>query len=243
MTKNTVLFDLGGTLAYYYEMSEFPQRLQECVNGVRDYLSREGMLVVSQEEISRKVREEDHEEKDYRIRPLEERLYRIFKLDAVSLTQELTMNMCRCFMKPIFARGHCYEDTIPALTELRSKGFGIGVVSNSSWGSPAILWREEIDRLALSQIIDGTVFCRDVGWRKPAKQIFEFALRKFDAKPQDCVFVGDNPQWDLMGAEAVGIAAILIDRQAPSRIRSRGRSGTFTNYPTDYSSMSSGFKR
>jgi putative hydrolase of the HAD superfamily len=56
-----------------------------------------------------------------------------------------------------------------------------------------------------------------VGWRKPAKQIFEFALRKFNANPQDCVFVGDNPQWDLMGPEAVGIAAILIDRQGAAK--------------------------
>lgn len=213
MTKNTILFDLGGTLAYYYEMSEFSQRLQECVIGVRDYLSREGLLVVSQEEISRKVREEDHEEKDYRIRPLEERLCRIFQLDAASVTEELTMNMCRCFMKPIFARGYCYEDTIPALRELRSKGFKIGLVSNTSWGSPAIIWREEIDRLALSRMVDGAVFCRDVGWRKPAKQIFEFALQKLNTTAQNCVFVGDNPQWDLMGPEAIGIAAILIERQ------------------------------
>ena len=217
MTKNTILFDLGGTLAYYYEMSEFPQRLQECVNGVRDYLSKEGLLVVSQEEISRKVREEDHEEKDYRIRPLEERLHRIFQLDATSFTQELAMNMCRCFMKPIFARGYCYEDTVPALSELRSKGFKIGLVSNTSWGSPAILWREEIDRLGLCRMVDGTVFCRDVGWRKPAKQIFEFALQKFNTSPQDCIFVGDNPQWDLIGPEAVGITAILIDRQGTAK--------------------------
>ena len=217
MTKNTVLFDLGGTLAYYYEMSEFPQRLQECVNGVRDYLVTEGMLVVSQEEISRKVSEEDHEEKDYRIRPLEERLFRIFELDAASLTQELIMNMCRCFMKPIFARGYCYEDTVPALSELRFKGFKIGLVSNTSWGSPAVLWREEIGRLGLCGMVDGAVFCRDVGWRKPAKQIFEFALQKFNTSPENCVFVGDNPKWDLMGSEAVGMTAILIDRQGTVR--------------------------
>jgi putative hydrolase of the HAD superfamily len=116
-------------------------------------------------------------------------------------------------MKPIFARGHCYEDTVPALNELRSKAFKIGIVSNTSWGSPAILWREEIERLGLARMVDCTVFCRDVGWRKPAKQIFEFALQKFNTSSQDCVFVGDNPQWDVMGPEEVGMKAILIDRQ------------------------------
>lgn len=213
VTKDTVLFDLGGTLAHYYEMSEFPSLLQQAVAGVRDYLFREGMLLVSPEEISRRVREEDHESKDFRIRPLEERLYRIFQLGDSVRSDALAMKMCRCFMEPIFANGHCYEDTLPVLGELRNRGFKIGIVSNTSWGSPAVLWREELDRLSLSQKVGHTVFCRDVGWRKPAPQIFNFALRRLNATAQGSVFVGDNPRWDLLGPEAVGITAILIDRR------------------------------
>jgi len=86
-------------------------------------------------------------------------------------------------------------------------------VSNTPWGSPASLWREEIERLGLSEYVDVLVFCTDVGWRKPAKQIFEFALEKLQALPQDCIFVGDHPGWDLTGPRAVGIEAILIDRR------------------------------
>ena len=213
MTEDTILFDLGGTLAYYYEMPEFPYILQQAVAEVRDYLLKEDMLTVSTEEISRRVREEDHEAADYRIRPLEERLYRIFQLDSSLCSEELTLKMCRCFMKPIFARGRCYEDTMPALSELHSRGFKTGIVSNTSWGSPAVLWREEIDRLGLGQKVDAAIFCRDTGWRKPASQIFEFALRKLNASPQNCVFVGDNPKWDLLGPQALGMTAILIDRQ------------------------------
>ena len=213
MTKDTILFDLGGTLAYYYEISEFPHILEQAVAEVQDYLLKEGVLTVSSEEISQRVREEDHEAADYRIRPLEERLYRIFQLDASLYSEELAMKMCRCFMKPIFARGRCYEDTISALGELRSRGFKTGIVSNTSWGSPAALWHEEIDRLGLGQMVDAAIFCRDVGWRKPARPIFEFALRKLNAAPQNCVFVGDNPKWDLLGPQALGITAILIDRQ------------------------------
>ena len=214
MTKDTILFDLGGTLAYYYEISEFPDILHEAVAEVRDYLLKEGILTVSSEEIFQRVREEDHEAADYRIRPLEERLYRIFQLDASFYSEELAMKMCRCFMRPIFARGRCYEDTVPVLSALRSRGFKTGIVSNTSWGSPAVLWREEIDRLGLGQMVDAAVFCRDVGWRKPARQIFEFAVRKLNATPQNCVFVGDNPNWDLLGPQALGITAILIDRQS-----------------------------
>jgi len=61
--------------------------------------------------------------------------------------------------------------------------------------------------------MDALVFDRDVGWRKPAKPIFEFALEKLQADPDECIFVGDEPRWDIDGPQALGIDAILIDRR------------------------------
>ena len=90
-------------------------------------------------------------------------------------------------------------------------------MSNTPWGSPAELWREELRRLGLAGLLDVTVFCRDVGWRKPARQFFDFALQKARATPPQCVLVGDNPRWDIAGAEANGIDAVLIDRTGAAR--------------------------
>jgi putative hydrolase of the HAD superfamily len=128
-------------------------------------------------------------------------------------SDELLMEMCERFMAPILARGRCYEDTLPALRELRSRGFRTAVVSNTSWGSPAVLWRAEIRRLGLDSYMDSVVLDRDVGWRKPSEQIFEFAIRNLGVLPVDCLFVGDEPKWDLRGPRAVGIEAVLIDRK------------------------------
>jgi len=210
--KNTVLFDLGGTLARYFERSEFPDILKQAITEVQNYLRQKGLLSISTRIMWQRVREEDHEARDYRVRPLERRLVRIFQLDE-PVSSGLVMSMCRCFMKPIFARGRCYEDTLPTLRELRSTGFKTAIVSNTTWGSPATLWREEIKRLGLDVYVDAAVFCRDVGWRKPAKQIFEFTLEKLQVLPQHCVFVGDDPRWDLAGPRAVGIETVPIDRR------------------------------
>jgi putative hydrolase of the HAD superfamily len=57
------------------------------------------------------------------------------------------------------------------------------------------------------------VFCTDVGWRKPARPIFEHVLAQLQAEPQDCLFVGDEPGWDLDGPRSLGMEAVLIDRQ------------------------------
>jgi len=65
----------------------------------------------------------------------------------------------------------------------------------------------------LRELVNADVFCRDVGWRKPAKQIFQFALEKLQTSPKECIFVGDDPNWDVAGARDAGMKAILIDRR------------------------------
>jgi len=167
--KNTVLFDLGNTLAHYFERHEFPNILKQAISEVQNYLHQSDLLRISPENMWRRVAEEDYESKDYRVRPLEARLARIFQLDDSVPSSSVIKAMCRRFMKPIFARGYCYEDTIPTLKELKPNRFKTAIVSNTTWGSSAYLWREELERLGLSKYLDAFVFCRNAGWRKPAK--------------------------------------------------------------------------
>ena len=211
--KKTVLFDLGGTLVDYNERSELPKIIRQSIAVVEAYLNDKGMLNASSDEIARRSNEEDHEADDHRVRPLEERLAVIFQLGISVKSSALMMTLCRLFMQPIYARSRLYDDTLPVLEELRARGFKVGIVSNTIWGSPAGLLREEIERLGLAPHIDVVVLCRDVGWRKPARPIFEFALKQIDMKAQDCVFVGDHPERDVAGASAVGMEAVLIDRE------------------------------
>ena len=69
-----------------------------------------------------------------------------------------------------------------------------------------------ITREQSSAWLDVTVFCRDAGWRKPARPIFDHTLERLGVAPRDCLFVGDDPRWDLVGPRAAGIEAVLIDR-------------------------------
>lgn len=214
LMKKVILFDLGNTLAQYYERTEFPGILKQAITGVQDYLRDERLLKASPESVWLRVKEEDHESKDYSVRPLEERLARIFQLDNSSVKPDKLMEaICRRFLKPIFALGCCYDDTLPVLQELGKRGVKKAIVSNTPWGSPANLWREEIKRLGLYNQVENVVFCRDAGWRKPARQIFDFTLEKLGISSQECVFVGDDPRWDIAGPRTVGIEAILIDRR------------------------------
>jgi len=206
-----VLFDLGGTLVRYYDRRQFPDILRDAITRVQLKLQIEGELKVEPDTVWLRVREEDYESEDYRVRPLEDRLTRIFELHDADA--DTLMEHCRTFMEPIFALGRLYDDAIPILRELTSMGVKTAVVSNTPWGSPAELWREEMRLLGLKGLTDALIFCRDVGWRKPARQIFELALEMMDSTPDQCLFVGDDPRWDVIGPESVGIEAVLIQRE------------------------------
>ncbi len=208
-----ILFDLGNTLVRYFDRAEFPAILQAGILGARAYLQERGMQRVDLEAMWASVRAEDHEAEDCRVRPLEGRLARIFQLQPDEIS-EAGDGLCRRFTAPIFARGRCYEDTLPTLQALRAAGYRLALVSNTPWGSPGALWREELGRLGLAPWFDVVVFCTDAGVRKPARPIFELALARLQAAPQDCLFVGDDPRWDLAGPQALGMETCLIDRRA-----------------------------
>jgi putative hydrolase of the HAD superfamily len=73
------------------------------------------------------------------------------------------------------------------------------------------LRRRELARLGLSDAVDAVVLCGDVGWRKPARQIFEAAAKKRDCRPAERVFV--DVRRDVEGSKAAGMRAVLIDRE------------------------------
>ena len=201
--KDFVLFDLGNTLVSYYERSDFPSILRQSIGEVERFLGTSTEWD--------QVAEEKFTAKDYQVRPLKGRLSRIFQ-DA-PWSEELSAEACRRFMRPIFAIAHVYDDVLPTLAALKAGGVRTAIVSNTPWGSPAVLWREELARLGLADAVDVTVFCGDCGWRKPAKQIFEYTLQRLGATPGQCVFVGDDPRWDVAGPKAAGMEAVLIDRR------------------------------
>lgn len=203
-----VLFDLGNTLAQYHAPGGSHGLISRAVSAVEDYLRGEGLVSDSSDDIQARFRAENHESPNYRVRPLDKRLSRIFRISDPAILGEA----CRVFLKPICEGSVIYEDTIPVLQELRKHGIKTAVVSNSPWGSPPDLWGREIERLGLVPYFDALCFCGEVGWRKPAKPIFHLALNRLGVEPADCLFVGDRPKWDIEGPRAIGMNAVLIDR-------------------------------
>lgn len=84
----------------------------------------------------------------------------------------------------------------------------LGVITNHIRSEQVL----KIDACKLWPYIDELVISGEVGINKPEPGIFEYALNRFNAKPQDCVMIGDSWHSDITGAYNMGIKAIWLNR-------------------------------
>ncbi len=100
-----------------------------------------------------------------------------------------------------------YDDAVAALEELAAAGLALAVVAN--WD---VSLHDVLARLGLAQRFAAIVAAAAVGAAKPDPRPFEVALGLLGVEPAECVHVGDDPATDVAGAEAAGLAAVLLDR-------------------------------
>lgn len=209
--KPAVLFDLGNTLAAYYHSEQFRPLLEAAIRDLATELRSLDLSRIPFDTALASALAANKEAPDHRFTPMADRFERIFQVSLADNSQ-LARRLCEVFLRPIFDIGHVYDDSLPVLERLRSAGHPLAIVSNAPWGSPPSLWRDELKRLGLASAVDTIVLCGDVGWRKPAPEIFRSAASKLDRRPEDCIFVGDDLRWDVSGSQAVGMKPVLIDR-------------------------------
>ncbi|TFG17184.1 MAG: HAD family hydrolase [Promethearchaeota archaeon] len=217
--KNAFLFDYGDTLVKYYKGADFLPILKKALKNISGFLNDLNIPHENDEVLWKRAMQENFESKDYRVRHLADRLLRIFQL--MDPTDHLLLQLQEKFMAAIRAVAMIYEDTLPTLKRIkRDLNAKIIIVSNTPWGTPSELWNKELTRFNLDismEYIDLTVFCVDVGWRKPAPPIFQYVLDQMNVSPEECIFIGDNPTWDVQGPNQMKIDAILLDREQKFR--------------------------
>ena len=71
--------------------------------------------------------------------------------------------------------------------------------------------RNKIDALGLTPLFDVIVLSGEVGVHKPDLRVFNHATKQLGVANEDCVFVGDNADADIVGALNAGMEAVWID--------------------------------
>jgi len=105
----------------------------------------------------------------------------------------------------VWRRQYAVLVAAPALLEsLRDRSFKTGLVANS-WPDPARVLRADAESLGLAAYLDAMVFSGEIGFRKPAPEIFLHACAELEVEPTSALFVGDDLARDVQAAAGVGM--------------------------------------
>ncbi|MGI5816794.1 MAG: HAD family hydrolase [Armatimonadota bacterium] len=106
-----------------------------------------------------------------------------------------------------------YADSIPALEALREAGWRHVILSNHVPELPNL-----VRELGILPLFDDVISSALIGYEKPHPEAFAIGLRA-TGDADEVWMVGDNPVADVQGAEAAGIPAILVRREAEAQRR------------------------
>ena len=114
-----------------------------------------------------------------------------------------------CEMEGAWAHAHhfeLYDDAIPTLDALRGRGLKLGLLSNSARDLGEFVGHHRLT-------VDAVLTSRSHGKTKPHETIFRRMLELLDVAAGEAVMVGDTIEDDVEGATAVGMRAVLVDRE------------------------------
>jgi len=114
-----------------------------------------------------------------------------------------------CEMEGAWAHAHhfeLYDDAIPTLDALRGRGLKLGLLSNSARDLEEFVGHHRLT-------VDAVLTSRSHGKTKPHETIFRRMLELLDVAAGEAVMVGDTIEDDVEGATAVGMRAVLVDRE------------------------------
>jgi putative hydrolase of the HAD superfamily len=208
-----VLFDLASTLLEYHldDIDGWGPLQREMNRELHAYLAERGhghrlppldefieIVATASEEMWESARV------TMRGRPLTDLLPDLFERHGITGLQpeECILPWYRRVTDVIYVE----PDTRPTLVALRERGLKLGVVSNTAW--PAVVHDLDLSRYDLLDLLDCRIYSCEIGWEKPAPQIFRAALDCMGLPPSDVAFVGDFLRYDVAGAQGVAMKGI-----------------------------------
>jgi putative hydrolase of the HAD superfamily len=133
-------------------------------------------------------------------------VYAIFLRDIGIVDASLADTCYREFTD--LANYSLFDDVLPALKLLEEADLTLGVISNFEE------WLERLlEQLGVRSYFSVRVISGVEGLEKPDPRIFRLAMERAGVEPGRSVYVGDNPEFDVDPAMAVGMFPVLIDRR------------------------------
>jgi putative hydrolase of the HAD superfamily len=191
--KTTVLFDLFHTLTSLESAASGGPLTSELLGVGRDEWNAQ-LLEKSRDRLT------GAEKDPYII--IEKMAHAINPDIPMSVINEATRNRIKRFERTLI---NIPAATLCTLRTLKIMDKKIGLISNADV-SEVYGWQKS----PLKDCFDSVVFSCQVGLVKPEKEIYEYALKELNERPENTVFIGDGGSRELWGAKQAGLATIMI---------------------------------
>ena len=145
----------------------------------------------------------------------------ILRARGVEPRPDLVRAMADKSRELLLLSGRLYDDVLPLLRTLRTRGIKVAIVSNCDENT-----RDLLVEVGVAALTDVLALSNEVGAVKPAAQIYQYALDKLGVTAEAALFVDNNATF-CAGAAALGIQAVQIVRKA----RDAGDAGVVTGTP------------
>lgn len=95
----------------------------------------------------------------------------------------------------------CAPDCRELVQKLRKRNIRVGIGTDMT----ALMQYRKLEKLDLLPLVQFMVTSEEAGVEKPDLRFFELCIQKAGCAPEECLFVGDNPKKDILGAVNAGM--------------------------------------
>ena len=207
MKIKAIGFDIGGTLVNYNKPLNWSASYDDAIKFMCNKNNIE--LTLQKLEKAKLVLEKYNT----RVNPREKEVssQTIFEeiFDEWGENKEKLKNSKKSFYEFFQREAFIYDDVKEILEYCKNNKIKCSVYTDVAYGMDDEFSLNDIAEIA--DYIQLKLTSLNVGYRKPNKKGFEIMLEKFNCKPEEILYVGDEKK-DIDGAKTVGIKSILINR-------------------------------
>jgi putative hydrolase of the HAD superfamily len=114
--------------------------------------------------------------------------------------------MAEAYIEELPKNNYLFDGVIQTLDELKPQ-YELHIITNGFHG----VQHNKIQKSGLMPYFSSVTTSEEVGLKKPNPVIFQKALEKAQAKPQESLMVGDTFEADILGAEAIGMHTLFYN--------------------------------
>lgn len=215
MLIRAVIFDLGNTLMYPVAPDLWPEVIRRGNQALMDYLCELNVLTDCDTfmlEFNQRLHQY-YDERDKQM--IETSTFLVLKeLLAEKGYGDISDSMIRDSLDKHYAvtqkNWQLEEDAIACLTTLQEQKYSLGLVSNAGDHRDVL---QLVEKFNLSPYFEFILTSAGCGYRKPHPRIFQLALEKLNARPEEVAMVGDTLNADILGAKQAGMYSVWINRR------------------------------